>query len=158
MGSDKASVRVWDVVSGAERASVRVPTAAVHRLEISATGDRVAVAWMGSEEKPTGGLSVYDAAGKELFAVRELFGPWVSRPALSPDGRVVVWFPLYAIDRDALRSIVSALTAEFPAVYALVLDRYTPDLMLLATQPSVLPQPMMPAIVSSFMQFCSETT
>ena len=30
--------------------------------------------------------------------------------------------------------------------------------MLLAMQPSVLPQPTMPAIVSSFMQFCSDTT
>jgi len=28
----------------------------------------------------------------------------------------------------------------------------------LAMQPSVLPQPTMPAIVSSFMQFCSDTT
>ena len=30
--------------------------------------------------------------------------------------------------------------------------------MLLAMQPSVLPQPTMPAMVSSFMQFCSDTT
>jgi hypothetical protein len=30
--------------------------------------------------------------------------------------------------------------------------------MLLAMQPSVLPHPTMPAMVSSFMQFCSDTT
>jgi len=31
-------------------------------------------------------------------------------------------------------------------------------LMLLAMQPSVLPQPTTPAMVYSFMQFCSDTT
>ena len=36
------------------------------------------------------------------------------------------------------------------------LDR--PTLMLLAMQPTTLPQPTIPAIVSSFMQFCNETT
>ena len=69
---------------------------------------------------------------------REYFA--AARRALSPEGRLMTWFPLYAIDREALRSIVSALSAEFPAVYALVLDRNTPDLMLLATQRPLTPE------------------
>ena len=69
---------------------------------------------------------------------REFFA--AARRALGPDGRMVTWFPLYAIDRDSLRSIVSALSAEFPAVYALVMDRNTPDLMLLSTQRPLTPE------------------
>src|SRR5258706_7648958 len=58
------------------------------------------------------------------------------RQTLAPDGRFLAWFPLYAIDFEALRSILAALQAEFPYVYALVLDRNKPDLMVLArTQP-----------------------
>lgn len=58
------------------------------------------------------------------------------RQTLAPGGRFVAWFPLYAIDFEALRSILAALRAEFPYVYALVLDRNKPDLMVLArTQP-----------------------
>jgi spermidine synthase len=69
---------------------------------------------------------------------REYFA--AARRALSPEGRLLTWFPLYAIDREALHSIVSALSAEFPAVYALVLDRNTPDLMLLAAQSPLTPE------------------
>ena len=53
--------------------------------------------------------------------------------ALSPDGRLIAWFPMYAMDFEALRSILASLRAEFPNVYALVLDRNVPDLIVLAT-------------------------
>lgn len=56
-----------------------------------------------------------------------------AREALAPGGRLLQWFPLYATDPEALRSILSALRSEFPYVYAFELDRTLPDLMLMAT-------------------------
>jgi spermidine synthase len=69
---------------------------------------------------------------------REYFA--AARRALTPDGRLVAWFPLYAMDPPALRSVLAALRAEFPNTYALMLSRDVPDLMLLATM-----QPLTPA-------------
>src|SRR5262249_55406953 len=54
-----------------------------------------------------------------------------AREALAPGGRFVAWFPLYAIDFDALRAILAALQAEFPSVYTLVIDHNKADLMVL---------------------------
>jgi spermidine synthase len=79
--------------------------------------------------------------------VSEPSNPWLSgvsnlftrehfraaREALAPGGRLLQWFPLYATDPEALRSILSALRSEFPYVYAFELDRTLPDLMLMAT-------------------------
>ncbi len=56
-----------------------------------------------------------------------------SRNALAPGGRLLQWLPLYATDPAVLRSILAALRGEFPYVYAFVLDRSVPDLMLMAT-------------------------
>jgi spermidine synthase len=56
-----------------------------------------------------------------------------ARNALAPGGRLLQWFPLYAIDPEILRSVLAALRAEFPHVYAVLIDRRVPDLLLLAT-------------------------
>jgi spermidine synthase len=56
-----------------------------------------------------------------------------ARNALAPGGRLLQWFPLYAVDPEILRSVLGALRAEFPYVYAIVIDRRVPDLLLLAT-------------------------
>jgi spermidine synthase len=63
-----------------------------------------------------------------------------ARAALTPEGRFIAWFPLYAMDFDALRSILASVRAEFPNVYALVLDRNLPDLMVLATAKPLTPE------------------
>jgi tetratricopeptide (TPR) repeat protein len=56
-----------------------------------------------------------------------------ARAALAPGGRLLQWFPLYGIEPEVLRSVLAALRAEFPHVYAFVLDRRVPDLVMLAT-------------------------
>ncbi|HTO07255.1 MAG TPA: fused MFS/spermidine synthase [Myxococcota bacterium] len=68
-----------------------------------------------------------------------------ARGALAPHGRFVAWFPLYAIDFDALRAILAALEAEFPCVYTLVLDRNKADLIVLARL-----EPLTPADLPRF--------
>jgi spermidine synthase/tetratricopeptide (TPR) repeat protein len=69
---------------------------------------------------------------------REFFR--AAHAALAPEGRFITWFPMYGIDPEALRSIVASLHAEFPHIYALVLDRNVPDLMLLATARPLTPE------------------
>ena len=93
---------------------------------------------------------------------REYFA--AARRALTPQGRLITWFPLYAIDLEALRSILSVLHTEFPNVYALVLDRNTPDLMLLATvqplAPDDLPrwESLHPAVQSDLYRIGTHST
>ena len=76
--------------------------------------------------------------GVSNLFTREYFA--AVRRTLAPDGRFVAWFPLYAIDLDALRSILAALHAEFPYVYALVHDRNKPDLIVLARMQPLTPE------------------
>jgi spermidine synthase len=93
---------------------------------------------------------------------REYFA--AAHRALTPEGRLLTWFPMYAMDREALRSILSELRAEFPNVYALVLDRNVPDLMLLATMkpltPADLPrwESLHPAVQSDLYRIGTHST
>jgi len=100
--------------------------------------------------------------GVSNLFTREFFA--AVRRALTPEGRLVAWFPLYAIDRDALRSILTELRAQFPNVYALVINRAVPDLMLLATmqplEPGDLPrwESLPPAVQSDLYRIGTRST
>jgi len=61
---------------------------------------------------------------------REFFS--AAHAALTPEGRLVVWFPLYAVDVPSLRSVLSALRAELPNVYAVDIGNSVADLILVA--------------------------
>ena len=63
---------------------------------------------------------------------REFFA--AAHRALAPGGRLVIWFPLYAVDFPALSSVVAALRAELPNTYAIELDHGVADLILLACE------------------------
>lgn len=76
--------------------------------------------------------------GVSNLFTREYFA--AVRRSLAPDGRFIAWLPLYAIDFEALRSILAALRAEFPYMYALVHDRNKPDLIVLARAQPLTPE------------------
>ncbi len=87
------------------------------------------------------GLERYDVI------VSEPSNPWFSgvanlftqeffaaaRRSLAPRGRLLQWIQLYSTDPDTLRSILAAMRAEFPYLYAFVMSRDLADLLVLAT-------------------------
>jgi spermidine synthase len=79
--------------------------------------------------------------------ISEPSNPWISgvsnlftreffrtvRAALRPGGRLMQWLQLYEIDEPSLLSVVAALRAEFPYVYAFSATADAPDLLLLGS-------------------------
>ncbi|MBP7146695.1 MAG: fused MFS/spermidine synthase [Acidobacteria bacterium] len=59
--------------------------------------------------------------------------------ALAPGGRFCQWLQLYGLDAGAFRSILAALQAEFPYVYALHPASVYPDLIVLAGESPLRP-------------------
>jgi spermidine synthase/Flp pilus assembly protein TadD len=55
------------------------------------------------------------------------------RAALRPGGRLLQWLPAYDMDEVAMNSILAALRGEFPYIYGFVIDRRTPDLLVVAS-------------------------
>ncbi len=101
------------------------------------------------------------AYGRERYdlIVSEPSNPWFSgvsnlftqeffaaaRRSLAPGGRLVQWIQLYSTDADTLCSILAAMRAEFPYLYAFVVSRSVTDVIVLATLeplgPADLPDP-----------------
>jgi spermidine synthase len=69
-------------------------------------------------------------SGVSNLFTREFFQ--TVRGALAPGGRLLQWVQLYAMDPEALRSILAALRAEFPYVYGFANEEGGADLLLLA--------------------------
>ncbi len=93
---------------------------------------------------------------------REYFA--AAHGALKPGGRFIAWLPLYAIDYESLRSILAALRAELPNVYALVLDRQRADLLVLARAEPLTPddlplwESLPPAVQSDLYRIGTRST
>ncbi|HEY8516192.1 MAG TPA: fused MFS/spermidine synthase [Candidatus Binatia bacterium] len=69
-------------------------------------------------------------SGVSNLFTREFFS--IVRRALAPGGRLLQWVQLYALDPQALASIIAAVRAEFPYVYGFADFSGSPDLLLLA--------------------------
>ncbi|HEY8514417.1 MAG TPA: fused MFS/spermidine synthase [Candidatus Binatia bacterium] len=70
-------------------------------------------------------------SGVSNLFTREFFA--VARGALKPDGRLLQWIHLYAMEPAALQSILAALRSEFRFVYGFFHSRGHADLLLLAS-------------------------
>jgi spermidine synthase len=70
-------------------------------------------------------------SGVSNLFTREFFA--AARGALVPQGRLLQWIHLYAMEPAAFRSILAALRAEFRFVYAFAWSRGHADLLLLAS-------------------------
>jgi spermidine synthase len=68
--------------------------------------------------------------GAASLFTREFFA--AARRALRPEGQLVQWVQLYSMPAGGLRSILAAVSAEFPYVYGFVRRAQSADLLLLA--------------------------
>jgi spermidine synthase len=80
-----------------------------------------------------------------------------ARRSLAPRGRLLQWIQLYSIDPATLSSILAAMRAEFPYLYAFVVSREMADLMVLAAQEPLTPADLpdyaaLPALVRSDLE------
>lgn len=87
------------------------------------------------------------APGRYDAVISNVAGPWdpdgaalltrehlaLVRHALTADGRLLQWLPLHGVDPRSVRSILSAVRAEFPFVYAASPRYGVGDVLLLAT-------------------------
>ncbi|MEW6271791.1 MAG: tetratricopeptide repeat protein, partial [Thermodesulfobacteriota bacterium] len=71
-------------------------------------------------------------SGVSNLFTREFFA--IARGALAPGGRLLQWVQLYAMDPQALYSILAAVRAEFPYVYGFANEEGSSDLFLLAME------------------------
>jgi spermidine synthase len=70
-------------------------------------------------------------SGVANLFTREFFA--IVKGALAPGGRLLQWVQLYALEPEALYSILAALRSEFAYVYGFAHADLNPDLLLLAT-------------------------